>query len=71
MARGKYLSFDEARRLGKLRQFAREHEIPLSEQHPQARERLEWLLDAVCKDKPPKSLSGGARTKLENDYDQK
>ena len=55
MARGKYLSFDEARRLGKLDQFAREHEIPPSGQHPQARERLEWLLDAVCKGKPPRS----------------
>ena len=42
MARGKYLSLEEARKLGKLKQFAKEHPA-------QADERFEMLLDAMAK----------------------
>ena len=34
MSRGKYLSLEEARKLGKLDQFAKEH--PIKDVHPQA-----------------------------------
>lgn len=49
MARGHYLSLEEARKLGKLDQFAREHDIPPEEQHPEARGRFQRLLDLACK----------------------
>ena len=48
MARGKYLSLEEARKMGKLDRFCKEHP---SEADP---ERFERLLDAVCRGKPPK-----------------
>lgn len=50
MAQGKYLSLEEARKLGKLDQFAREHEI-----EPEAgnlRSRFDGLLDAMASGKP-------------------
>jgi len=62
MARGRYLSFEEARKLGKLGQFAREHEIPIQEQHPRARERFESVLDAMCQGRPPKSSPEDEKT---------
>ena len=34
MARGKYLSLEEARKAGQLNQFAKEH--PIEDVHPQA-----------------------------------
>ena len=34
MARGKYLSLEEGRKLGELGQFAKEH--PIEETHPRA-----------------------------------
>ena len=37
MSRGKYLSLEEARKSGKLDQFAKEH--PIEDVHPQARPR--------------------------------
>ncbi len=37
MARGKYLSLEEARKAGQLDQFAKEH--PIEDVHPQARPR--------------------------------
>ncbi len=49
MARGKYLSLEEARKLGQLDQFAREHRILPKEQHPRARERFERVLDLACR----------------------
>lgn len=42
MGHGKYLSLEEARKLGKLKQFAKEHPS-------QADERFERLLDAMAK----------------------
>ena len=53
MGRGKFLSLEEARKLGKLDQFAREHEIPHDQQHPKARNRFERLLDLACRGPEP------------------
>ncbi len=53
MARGKYLSLEEARKLGRLDQFARVHNIPPEDQHPRARERFKRLLDAMAHGGPP------------------
>lgn len=61
MARGQYLSFEEARKSGRLDQFAREHEIPLEDQHPQARARFERLLDLVCRGIQPVKRSHRAK----------
>ena len=48
VARGKYLSLEEARRSRKIDRFCKEHP---SEADP---ERFERLLDAVCRGKPSK-----------------
>ena len=45
MSRGKYLSLEEARNMGKLARFAKEHSS-------QADERFWPLLEAVAKGKP-------------------
>jgi hypothetical protein len=50
MAQGKYLSLEEARKLGKLDQFAREHEIEAEAANP--RSRFDGLLDAMASGKP-------------------
>ena len=55
MSRGKYLSLEEARKLGKLDQFAKEHET-------KADERFESLLEAMCKGELPKKPSKGDQT---------
>ena len=47
MARGKYLSLEEARKAGQLDQFAKEH--PIEDVHPQARSRFKRLLEAAAK----------------------
>ena len=47
MARGKYLSLEEARKAGQLDQFAKEH--PIKDVHPQARSRFKRLLEAAAK----------------------
>jgi hypothetical protein len=49
MATGKYLSLAEARKTGQLDRFCDEHPSEAD------RERFEQLLDAVCRDAPPKS----------------
>ena len=46
MARGKYLSLEEARKKGALEQFAREH--PIKDVHPHARSRFNRLLEAAA-----------------------
>lgn len=51
MSRGKYLSLEEARKLGKLDQFAREHD--LAPEMPDPRGRFDVLLDAIAPGKPP------------------
>lgn len=53
MARGKYLSLEEARKLKRLEQFAREHDIQPDVPNP--RERFDGLLDAMASGKPPKA----------------
>ncbi len=46
MARGKYLSLEEAHKLGKLDQFAREHDSQPDVRNP--RGRFDALLDAMA-----------------------
>jgi hypothetical protein len=48
LARGKYLSLEEARQKNKLAQFAKEH--PSEAEKP----RFDALLDAMCKTQPAK-----------------
>ena len=62
MAQGKYLSFEEARKTGKLDRFAREHEIPPEEQHPQARGRFERVLGLMCRGAGPRNSSEDGQT---------
>ncbi len=47
MARGKYLSLEEARKAGQIDQFAKEHSI--EDVHPQGRQRFKGVLDAMAK----------------------
>jgi hypothetical protein len=56
MAQGKYLSLKEARKLGKLVQFAKEHP---SKGDAKA---FTALLDAMAKGKPPKKSEEGGET---------
>ncbi len=46
MARGKYLSLEEARKAGQLDQFAKEH--PIEDVHSQPRSRFKRLLEAAA-----------------------
>jgi hypothetical protein len=62
MARGKYLSLEEARKLGKLGQFAREHEPSNEERHPQGSARFWGTLDRMARGEKPKSSEGDERT---------
>lgn len=55
MARGKYLSLEEARRMGQLDQFCKEHPSKGD------REALERALEAMALQKPP--ASGGTSTR--------
>ncbi len=55
MSHGKYLSLEEARRKGKLKEFAKAHPS-------KADERFEPLLDAMCNGKPSKKKPGAVRT---------
>ena len=54
MSHGKYLSLEEARKLGKLKEFA--------EQHPSEadRKRFEALLDAMTRSSPEAGQTSGA-----------
>jgi hypothetical protein len=56
VAQGKYLSLEEARKLGKLDQFA--------EEHPSKGDAKAFnsLLDAMAKGKPPKGSGEGGET---------
>ena len=51
MARGKYLSLEEAREQGRMDAFILQNKIPPEEQHPKARERFEKLLDLAASGK--------------------
>ena len=62
MARGKYLSLEEARKFGKLDQFAREHEPSPEERHPQGRARFWDTLDRMARGEKPKTSEGGGQT---------
>ena len=58
----KRLSLKEAREQGRLKEFARQHEIPPEKQHPRARERFERLLDLACRGVKPKGSKGADQT---------
>ncbi len=47
MSRGHHLSLEEARKMGKLDRFAKEH--PIEDVHPRARRRFRGVLDAMAK----------------------
>ena len=56
MARGKYLSLEEARKTGKLDRFCKEH--------PSEGDEQQWneAFEAMAKGKPPKSSEEGEQT---------
>jgi hypothetical protein len=48
------MNLKEAMAKGKLKEFAKEHEIKPKDRHPQAKERLDALMEAMTKGtKPP------------------
>ena len=49
------MNLKEALQRGKLKEFAKEHEIKPKDRHPQAKERLDTLMDAMIKGQPQKS----------------
>jgi hypothetical protein len=59
------MNLKEARKLGKLKQFAKEHEIKPADRHPMGRERFDALMDAMTKGLAghPPSASKAAGTK--------
>ena len=57
MARGKYLSLEEARKLGKLKEFAKQH--PSEETRAG---RFDALLDTMTKSSPEADQTSGAET---------
>ncbi len=48
------MNLKEALARGKLKEFAKEHEIKPKDRHPQAKERLDALMDAMVKGMPAK-----------------
>jgi hypothetical protein len=56
MARGKYLSLEEARKAGQLARFCKEH--------PSEGDEEQWdeLFEAMAKGEPPKSSKEGEQT---------
>jgi hypothetical protein len=51
------MNLKEALARGKLKEFAKEHEIKPAEKHPQGKERMDALMDAMI----PKSVGGAAK----------
>ncbi len=43
------MNLKEALEHGKLKEFAKEHEIKQAEKHPQGKERFDALMDAMTK----------------------
>lgn len=62
MDRGKYLSFEEARKQNRMEEFIRQHQIKPGNRHPHARQRFERVLDLMCRGAPLKSSAKGKRT---------
>ena len=60
MARGRYLSLEEARKSGTLDRFAKEHQI--QDPHPDGKKRFEAVLDAMARGtrEGPQTSSRGA-----------
>ncbi len=46
------MNLKEALARGKLKEFAKEHEIKPKEQHPMGKERFDALMDAMTKGMP-------------------
>ena len=51
------MNLKEARRLGKLKEFAKEHEV--KDPHPLGKERFDGLMDAMARGKPGTTASAG------------
>jgi hypothetical protein len=50
------MNLKEALAKGKLKEFAKEHEIKPADKHPQGKERMDALMNAMTKgSKPPKA----------------
>ena len=64
MARGKYLSLEEARKSGKLDQFAKEQTIECEVPNP--RERFDRFMELMAK-APAKSSKRGGKTSSRGD----
>ena len=56
MARGKYLSLEEARKMRRLDRFCKEHPSEGD------KKQFDRLLDAIAKGKPPRSSEEGGPT---------
>ena len=58
------MNLKEALARGKLKEFAKEHEIKPADKHPQGKERRDALMDAMTKGLPkhPSASKAGART---------
>lgn len=63
MSRGKHLSLEEARKLGKLDRFAKEHP---SEGDA---EKFDRLFDAMAKGEPPKTKPKAGRTSTRESFE--
>lgn len=51
------MNLKDARKLGKLKEFAKEHEV--KDPHPLGKERFDGLMDAMARGKLQKKASGG------------
>lgn len=47
------MNLKDALKRGKLKQFAKEHEIKPEDRHPQGKERLDALMEAMTRGLPP------------------
>lgn len=50
------MNLKEAIKRGKLKQFAKEHEIKPDDRHPQGKERLDALMEAMTKGAKPSGI---------------
>ena len=57
------MNLKEALKRGKIKEFAKEHEIKPSDQHPQAKERLDALMEAMTKGVSPSQIAKAPRPK--------
>jgi hypothetical protein len=50
------MNLKEALKRGKLKQFAKEHEIKPADQHPMGKERFDTVLDAMARGVKPSQI---------------